>query len=211
MTSVGWPPSPKTELSGSMVSLTPATPDDATDLFVALDDAQVWRHLTVARPADVAGMREQIAEACAVRFPWVVRLRSAYRGFPHGAVVGWSSYLEVSPHDARLEIGSTAYAEGVWRSAVNTEAKLLLLGHAFEDLEFTRVQLKTDVRNERSIAGIEGIGAFREGVLRRYQRRVDDSIRDTVVFSILAEEWPRIREHLRRRLHDHHVGTLSDS
>jgi RimJ/RimL family protein N-acetyltransferase len=121
-------------------------------------------------------------------------------GLPRGAVAGTSSYLEVSPHDARLEIGWTAYAPAVWGSALNPEAKLLLLGYAFETLVMGRVQLKTDIRNVRSQQAIARLGARYEGVLRRYQRRADASIRDTVLFSITAEQWPEVRARLSARL-----------
>jgi RimJ/RimL family protein N-acetyltransferase len=113
-----------------------------------------------------------------------------------------SSYLEVSPADARLEIGFTAFTPDVWGTAVNPECKLLLLGHAFEDLRCGRVQLKTDIRNVRSQRAIDRLGARHEGVLRRYQRRADGTVRDTVLFSIVAEEWPAVRDGLRARLRD---------
>jgi RimJ/RimL family protein N-acetyltransferase len=119
---------------------------------------------------------------------------------PEGAVVGWSSYLEVSPADARLEIGNTAYTPAVWGTAVNPEAKLLLLGYAFEGLSMGRVQLKTDIRNVRSQRAIAGLGATYEGTLRRYQRRADGTVRDTVLFSITAEDWPDVRRSLIARV-----------
>jgi RimJ/RimL family protein N-acetyltransferase len=121
-------------------------------------------------------------------------------GLVPGTVIGTSSYLDVSVPDARLEIGSTSYDPRVWGSAVNPEAKLLLLGHAFDRLGAGRVQLKTDVRNERSQRAIDRLGARYEGTLRRYQRRFDDTVRDTVLFSILAEEWPEVRAGLKARL-----------
>jgi N-acetyltransferase len=98
------------------------------------------------------------------------------------------------------EIGSTWYAASAQRTAINTEAKLLLLGHAFEALGLNRVALKTDIRNDRSQAAIERIGGVREGVLRAHMIRPDGSLRDTVYFSILAPEWPRVRERLSARL-----------
>jgi RimJ/RimL family protein N-acetyltransferase len=111
-----------------------------------------------------------------------------------------SSYLEVSVHDARLEIGATAYRPSVWASAVNPDTKLLLLGYAFDDLHVGRVQLKTDVRNTRSQRAIARLGARCEGTLGRFQRRADGTVRDTVLFSILAEDWPRVRDGLQSRL-----------
>ncbi len=160
----------------------------------------MWEHLTVERPRMALEMREHVERAQQSMHPWTVRLRSPLRDLPAGAVVGWSSYLEVSAPDARLEIGSTAYAPAVWASRVNPETKLLLLGHAFDTLGFGRVQLKTDVRNTRSQDAIARLGAVREGLLRRYQRRRDGSVRDTVLFSITDDEWPAVRDKLESRL-----------
>lgn len=111
-------------------------------------------------------------------------------------MVGTSSYLDVSARDARLEIGSTAYTPAVWGSAVNPETKLLLLGLAFEKLGVGRVQMKTDARNVRSQNAIIRLGAVYEGTLRRHQRRRDGTLRDSMFFSILAAEWPTVREKL---------------
>lgn len=114
--------------------------------------------------------------------------------------IGWSCYLDIDVSDERLEIGWTWYGREYWRTVVNSEAKLLLLGHAFEDLGMGRVQLKTDHRNERSQTAIARLGARREGVLRRHRIRHDGSWRDTVYFSLLADEWPAAKERLRARL-----------
>jgi RimJ/RimL family protein N-acetyltransferase len=130
----------------------------------------------------------------------VVRLTIDDGELKAGAVVGTSSYLEVSPRDARLEIGFTAYTPAAWAGVVNPETKLLLLGYAFETLNAGRVQLKTDVRNARSQQAIARLGAQYEGILRRYQRRADDTVRDTVLFSMLADEWPAARDGLVARL-----------
>jgi RimJ/RimL family protein N-acetyltransferase len=132
--------------------------------------------------------------------PWTVTLRRDVNDCSAGDVVGWSSLLDISEPNGRLEVGSTAYTPVVWGSVVNAEVKLLLLGHAFGELGVGRVQLKTDTRNERSQRAIERLGAQREGVLRRFQRRSDGTMRDTVVYSILAAEWPGVREELQRRV-----------
>jgi RimJ/RimL family protein N-acetyltransferase len=134
------------------------------------------------------------------RFVWLVRLRADYRGLAAGTVVGVTAYLDVSPADARLEIGWTSYRADLWGTAINPDTKLALLSHAFEVLGAGRVQLKTDIRNSRSQSAIARLGASYEGTLRRYQRRDDDTIRDTVMFSIIAEEWPVLRRGLHRRL-----------
>lgn len=108
----------------------------------------------------------------------------------------------MSIDDARLEIGATAYTPAVWGSAVNPEVKLALLGHAFDVLGAGRVALKTDVRNRRSQRAIAALGARYEGTLRRYQRRGDGTMRDTVLFAVVAEDWPAVRSRLTQRLHD---------
>ena len=195
-----WPPAADTVLTGDHVEVRPTALDDASGLFTALDDARVWTHLTVPRPHNAEEMRELVAASMASMHPWTVRLRRPLEGLDAGTVVGWSSYLEVSQRDARLEVGSTAYAPSVWASVVNPETKLLLLGHAFDDLGFGRVQLKTDVRNTRSQEAIARLGAVRDGLLRRYQRRLDGSVRDTVIFSITDEEWRDVRAALQTRL-----------
>ncbi|HEY0869293.1 MAG TPA: GNAT family protein, partial [Acidothermaceae bacterium] len=173
---------------------------DGAELFAALDHDAVWQHIA-GRPTDAAGYAKLLDDGYAAgRLPWIVRLAVPYVDLPAGAVVGTSSYLDVSASDARLEIGFTAYTPAAWAGVVNPETKLLLLGYAFDVLGAGRVQLKTDVRNARSQQAIARLGAQYEGVLRRYQRRADDTVRDTVIFSILAQEWPDVRAGLNARL-----------
>ena len=184
-----WPP--PHELAGEHVTLTQFVPTDAPELFSALDHDACWDHVA-GRPNSPEEYAATLAQAPqAGRWPWVVRRESA--------VVGTTSYLDVSLPDARLEIGSTAYSPSVWATDVNPECKLLLMTWAF-DHGFGRVQLKTDIRNRRSQAAIAKLAATYEGVLRRYQRRQDGTVRDTVMYSVTAEEWPRVRERLRARL-----------
>lgn len=198
---MAWPPPSDVVLSGDTVQVQPADPDrDAADLFAALDDAQLWTHVR-GRPADAAEWRHLLLERSAAGWhPWVIRSRVRLGDRPPGSVIGTSSYLEVAPVDARLEIGATTYVRDAWATAVNPETKLLLLGYAFETLGAGRVQLKTDIRNTRSAQAIARLGARFEGTLRRYQRRADDTVRDTLLFSIIAEEWPDVRQGLERRL-----------
>ncbi|MDQ1617804.1 MAG: hypothetical protein QOE19_373 [Actinomycetota bacterium] len=195
-----WPLAPGVRLRGHRVELTPVEPErDAVALFTALDHDAVWQHVA-GRPQRPDEYAETLHQSLAAgRVPWVARLRQDYAGCAQGVVVGTSSYLDVSPEDARLEIGSTAYTPGVWGSAVNPEVKLLLLTHAFDVLGAGRVQLKTDVRNVRSQRAIARLGAQYEGTLRRYQRRADGTIRDTVMFSVLADGWPAVRDRLQQR------------
>jgi RimJ/RimL family protein N-acetyltransferase len=200
---MAWPPPPDTVLRGRVVELAPVdAAEDAEQLFHVLHDDRTWAHIPF-RPSDPDELARFLdGRLGAGTFPWLVRLRVPYRDLPATAVIGMSSYLDVSVHDARLEIGSTVYTPPVWGTAVNPDTKLLLLGYAFEELHVGRVQLKTDVRNTRSQRAIAYVGARYEGTLGRYQRRTDGTVRDTALFSVLAEDWPRVREGLERRLDD---------
>jgi RimJ/RimL family protein N-acetyltransferase len=198
---MAWPPAPR--LAGQVVELTPCVPErDAKPLFQALDHDAVWRHIA-GRPGTPEAFGATLARYIADgRFVWTVRLAHTHAGLPAGAVVGMTSYLDVAVADARLEVGGTAYTPPVWASKVNPDAKLQLLSHAFDVLGAGRVQLKTDVRNARSQQAIARLGARFEGTLRRAMRRSDGTVRDTVLFSIVAEEWPGVRDGLLARLGD---------
>lgn len=198
-----WPPPP--ELTRGAITLSQFVPTDAEELFHALNHDACWDHVA-GRPTDPEEYAAALAAAPgAGRWPWVVRQADRLGRSdgaperPAGRVVGTTSYLDVSLPDARLEIGSTAYSPSVWATDINPTCKLLLMEWAF-DHGFGRVQLKTDIRNRRSQAAIAKLGAAYEGVLRRYQRRADGTVRDTVMYSVTAEEWPAVRERLRARL-----------
>jgi RimJ/RimL family protein N-acetyltransferase len=117
-----------------------------------------------------------------------------------GEPVGVTGYLEIRPHHLGLEIGRTWIARAHQGSRVNPESKYLLLRHAFETLGAARVQFKTDLHNLHSQRAIEKLGATREGVLRQYQVRSNGTIRDTVMYSLIRDEWPRIKAGLEARL-----------
>jgi RimJ/RimL family protein N-acetyltransferase len=117
-----------------------------------------------------------------------------------GEVIGTTRFGAIAARDRGVEIGWTWYATAHQRTGVNTECKYLLLRHAFDTLDALRVQLKTDTRNHRSRAAIERIGASLEGVWRSHMVLDDGTLRDTVVYSIVRPEWPRVREHLERLL-----------
>jgi N-acetyltransferase len=194
-----WPPPAGVTLAGEVVELRAADPGrDGGSLFRALD--AVWTHVA-GRPAGPGDWSALLAHRVAAgMLPWVISLRRPCGGRAAGAVIGTSSYGDVSAADARLEIGATAYDPAVWGTAVNTDAKLALLSYAFGRLRAGRVQLKTDVRNVRSQRAIAAIGARYEGTLRRYQRRADGSVRDTAMFSITAEDWPAAWAAIEHRL-----------
>jgi RimJ/RimL family protein N-acetyltransferase len=196
-------------LVGRFVRLDPAALDDATGLFAALDDERVWAKGygggPLGRPHDVAAMRDSLrvavdAAASRQRQAYVVRLVADGGETPAGTVVGTTSLGDWDLVNERAHIGWTAYGPSWWGGPVNAECKLLLLGHAFDDCGFGRVKLQTDLRNDRSQAAIARLGATREGVLRRHQKRADSTFRDTVVFSVLRDEWPAVRAALEARL-----------
>lgn len=182
-------------LCGTIVRLDPLDVDHATGLLELGRDEDLWTHLTREPFVDRADVDHWIAEALVEQsrgrqLPFAVIHRST------GGVIGSTRYLNISPNDRGLEIGWTFYAAAHRRTAVNTECKLLLLRHAFEELNCARVQLKTDALNERSRRAIERIGGVFEGVLRRLQRTRGGRIRDTAVYSIIDEEWPAVRDRL---------------
>jgi RimJ/RimL family protein N-acetyltransferase len=117
-----------------------------------------------------------------------------------GRAVGSSRFGDIAPEHGRVEIGWTWIAPSHQRTPTNTEAKLLQLAYAFDELGATRVSLKTDLRNERSQHAIERIGGVREGVLRHHLRMPDGYLRDTVYYAILAAEWPAVKSRLEERL-----------
>ncbi|MFL6199825.1 MAG: GNAT family N-acetyltransferase [Thermoanaerobaculia bacterium] len=119
-----------------------------------------------------------------------------------GEPAGVSGYLDIRPDHRGIEIGRTWIGKAHQGSRVNPESKLLLFRHAFETLGALRVQLKTDLRNLHSQRAIEKLGAVREGVLRKYQIRSNGEVRDTVMYSVLADEWPDVRARLEARLAD---------
>ncbi|MEC3953007.1 GNAT family protein [Nocardia sp. CDC153] len=197
-----WPVPEATVLTGKRVELATVDPEhDAEELFRALDHDRVWAHIP-GRP----DAPEQLAELLRQRDSladwqlWTVRSQEAIGPNPPGAILGLTAYLDVRPRDAALEIGFTVYTPSVWGTTVNPETKLLLLEYAFESLNVGRIQLKTDVRNHRSQQAIARLGAKYEGTLRRQFRRADGTIRDSVLFSITTEDWPKVRAGLTTRL-----------
>ncbi|MEU1755325.1 GNAT family N-acetyltransferase [Micromonospora matsumotoense] len=191
-----WEPVP---LHGAHVLLEPLAPAHADGLFAATAEPEVWAHLGHPLPADPAAMRAVVAAALAARHggervPWVQRCART------GAVVGTTSYYEIDPERRSVAIGYTWLGRQWWRSGINTEAKLLLLGRAFETLGAVRVVWHTDIRNTRSQAAIARLGATREGVLRMHRQRPDGSWRDTVQYAMTVDEWPNAQARLRERL-----------
>ncbi|MDH6128931.1 GNAT family protein [Kitasatospora sp. GP82] len=189
------PPAPVT-LTGTRVRLEPFGPAHLADLFEATGrDEEVWRWIPVPVPQTEQQLADRIGTWARSGFlPFAVVARET------GRTVGLTCYLDISADDERLEIGGTFYARSVWRTAVNTESKLLLLTHAFEELGMGRVCWKTDSLNERSQNAVRRLGASYEGTFRRSRQRADGSWRDTVYFSMLRDEWPAAKARLTERL-----------
>lgn len=193
-------------LANRVVRLTPLGEADADELFVALDDDRVWAAGFGGGPRGRPSNRRAMAAWIVAltgrpgQAAYAVRLARTCAVGPAGRLVGTSSLGDVDLVNSRLHLGWTAYAPDVWAGAVNPATKLALLTHAFADCHMHRVKIQTDAINARSQAAIARLGAVREGVLREHVVRADGTWRDTVVFSILASEWPIVRVGLERRL-----------
>ncbi len=181
-------------LAGEHVRLEPLDQAHVPALIAAASDGELWR-LWCAHVPSPQTMATWVATACADRdaglaLPFVVR-------DGNGEVVGCTRYCHADAGNRRLEIGYTWYAARVQRSGLNTQAKWLLLRHAFESLHSIAVEFRTHWLNHRSRAAIARLGAKQDGVLRNHRIMPDGSYRDTVVFSIIASEWPGVDRHLR--------------
>jgi RimJ/RimL family protein N-acetyltransferase len=182
-------------LEGRSVRLEPLTLDHVPELFAAGGgDDEVWRWMPAPTPRTEAEMGSVAGNL--INDPRAVPLAVIHDGH----AIGWSTYLDCPGFDLSIEIGWTWYGRAYWRSAVNTECKILLIDHAIDKLGFNRVQLKTDNMNVRSQTAIRRIGGTHEGTLRRHRPRPDGTWRDTVYFSILDNEWPPNRARLQTRL-----------
>ncbi len=188
---------PPVSLVGRWIRLEPLVPSAAAALASAAADPEVGRFLLLPAPPEEAGMRGLIARLLArerAGTDLVFSVTDAASRTP----VGMTRFLEIDRDHGRVEIGGTWLARALWRSPANTEAKLLLLRHAFETEGVHRVQFKADLRNERSQRAIERLGATREGILREHMVMPDGYRRSSVVYGIVADEWPNVRARLER-------------
>jgi nitroimidazol reductase NimA-like FMN-containing flavoprotein (pyridoxamine 5'-phosphate oxidase superfamily)/RimJ/RimL family protein N-acetyltransferase len=186
-------------LAGRHVRLEPLAPSHVDGLFEALADAEVWRFLPTVRPRTRDEMAEHVTRL--LEKGWIGRQIAWAQVEPgSGTVIGMTTYHDIDPELRALGIGHTLVGRRWWRTGVNTEAKLLLLEHAFETLRAEKVFWFTDIRNERSQQAIARLGASRDGMVRRQRLRPDGTWRDTVLFAMTVEEWPAARQRLRERL-----------
>jgi len=186
-------------LSGKFVRLEPLSEAHVPGLSVAGMDASIWRYMLYGEVTSVEKMGAWVRDilsrkAAGSDQPFVVVQLSS------GRLAGATRYLEIRPAHRSLEIGGTWYGVEFQRTPLNTEAKYLLLRHAFETLGCIRVQFKADSRNERSQRAIERLGAVREGLLRNHIILEDGTYRHSVYYSILEDEWPAVKARLEEKL-----------
>ena len=184
-----------TGIHGSLVPLAPAHHDD---LVQATLDGELWKLWYTAIPSP-EGMTAEIDRRLGLLAQGSM-LPFAIIDHSSGQAVGMTTYMNIDAKNRRVEIGSTWYRKAVQRSALNTECKRMLLTHAFESLNCIAVEFRTHFFNHQSRRGIERLGAKLDGVLRQHQVMPDGSLRDTCVYSIIASEWPTVKQHLNFQL-----------
>lgn len=186
------------DLPGDHVKLVQLHEHHAAGVLAAADDDEVFQWLRVKRPTTLGAAKALVA---------------TYLDDPHvfawaqidqhsNELAGLTTFYDIDPESRAVAIGFTWLGKKHWRTPINTESKLLLLGRAFDVLGAVRVAWHTDNLNERSQAAIERLGAQREGVLRKHRKRPDGTWRDTVVYSMLDDEWPAARKKLEERLNE---------
>jgi RimJ/RimL family protein N-acetyltransferase len=186
---------PPVTLEGRFVTLRPLSRSDLGELHRAAQDPEIWRYLRYGdctRLENLARFVDGLLECQAAQtdLPFAIVQRDS------GRAVGMTRYMNIEREHEAVEIGGTWLARPLWRSPLNTEAKWLMMRHAFEAEGCHRVQIKTDVRNERSQRAIERLGAQREGVLREHMVTPDGYHRSSAVYSVLVSEWPAVRARL---------------
>ena len=186
-------------LRGAHARLEPLSHDQRDGLTEAVRDGELWNlwYTFVPAPDDMTKEidRRLGLQASGSMLPFTVFDAD-------GKIAGMSTYMNVDAANRRVEIGSTWYAKRVQRSALNTQCKLLLLTHAFETLDCIAVEFRTHFFNQQSRRGIERLGAKQDGILRNHVIAPNGTLRDTVVFSIIASEWPTVKAHLNYQLND---------
>ena len=191
-------PDPVT-LRGEHARLEPLSHDHLAGLVEAVKDGELFKlwYTFVPRPDDMTREidRRLGLQKAGLMLPFTVFDAA-------GKIAGMSTYMNVDAANRRVEIGSTWYAKRVQRTPLNTQCKLLLLAHAFEAIDCIAVEFRTHFFNHQSRRAIERLGARQDGILRNHQIAPNGTLRDTVVFSIIAAEWPTVKAHLTYQLND---------
>ena len=186
-------------LHGAHARLEPLSHDHIDGLTEAVKDGELWKlwYTLIPKPQDMGKEidRRLGLQASGSMLPWTVLDTG-------GKIAGMTTYMNVDATNRRVEIGSTWYAKRVQRSALNTQCKLLLLSHAFEMLDCIAVEFRTHFFNHQSRRGIERLGAKQDGILRSHMIAPNGTLRDTVVYSIIAGEWPTAKAHLTYQLNE---------
>ncbi|HLX17585.1 MAG TPA: GNAT family protein [Bradyrhizobium sp.] len=186
-------------LSGPHARLEPLSHKQIDGLTEAVKDGELWKlwYTFIPKPEDMGKEidRRLALQAAGTMLPFTVFDAG-------GKIAGMTTYMNVDAANRRVEIGSTWYAKRVQRSALNTQCKLLLLTHAFEQLNCIAVEFRTHFFNRQSRQGIERLGAKLDGILRSHQLATNGTLRDTVVYSIIAAEWPTVKAHLNYQLNE---------
>ncbi len=184
-------------LKGAHASLEPLAHEHRAGLIDAVNDGGLWTLWYTSVPApdkmDAEIDRRLSLQAAGTMLPFTVKDAD-------GDIVGMTTYMNVDAPNRRVEIGSTWYAKRVQRTPLNTQCKLLLLSHAFETLDCIAVEFRTHFFNHQSRRGIERLGAKQDGILRNHHIAPNGTLRDTVVYSILPNEWPTVKAHLTYQL-----------
>ncbi|MDO8981138.1 MAG: GNAT family protein [Afipia sp.] len=186
-------------LEGPHARIEPLSRDHKDGLVEAVKDGELWKLWYTSIPApetmDAEIARRLGLQTAGSMLPFAVKDAD-------GKIAGMTTYMNVDAANRRVEIGSTWYAQRVQRTPLNTQCKLLLLTHAFEKLNCIAVEFRTHFFNHQSRRGIERLGAKLDGILRSHQIAPNGTLRDTVVYSIIASEWPTVKAHLTYQLHE---------
>jgi N-acetyltransferase len=183
------------QLIGETVLLRSMTKNDAEGIHACCQDEHIWTHMSQSLQTreDVDAYIEQALakRETGIEYPFVIVLRAT------NEIVGSTRFFDISTAHKHLELGHTWLHPSVWRTSVNTECKYLLLSYCFEQLKFQRVQIKTGHENIQSQKAIERIRATKEGILRNHMIRPNGKVRHTVMYSVIQEEWPEVKQHIK--------------
>jgi RimJ/RimL family protein N-acetyltransferase len=185
-------------LRGQHAVLEPLRPEHCRELEDATRDGELWKLWYTSVPAP-EGMEAEINRRLALQRTGTM-LPFAILDASRGTAVGMTTYMNIEAEHRRLEIGSTWYRKSVQRTAINTECKLMLLTHAFEELGSIAVEFRTSFFNQQSRRAIERLGAKLDGILRSHRRMGNGTLRDSCVYSIIQTEWPAVKAHLQFQL-----------
>ncbi len=185
-------------LTGRHAALIPLVRSQHDELCEAVNDGELWKlwYTSIPKPDS---MHAEIDRRLGLLEKGTM-LPFAVKSIAHNRIVGMTTYMNIDATQKRVEIGSTWYAKSAQRTPLNTECKLLLLTHAFEKLDCVAVEFRTSYFNHASRNAILRLGAKQDGILRSHARHADGSMRDTCVYSIIAAEWPAVKQHLTYQL-----------